>query len=351
MNRSIVGNARTAARNAWAVTLGDGVEPPHATPSVVVHNEKHQVLRRFRDARRGAPVLLVPPLAAPASCYDLRGGQSLAEFLMDIGRTPYVVDYGEIGFADRTMGMEHWIDGIIPNAVRRASDAEDGRAVDVVAWSLGGTLALLTAAAHTELPIRSITAVGSPIDYSALPSLAAIRTIGKLTGGHVVSTANRVVGGFPSAVVRMGFKLTALDRELTKPVFIARNLLDTEALGRMSAIDRFMAAMPAYPGRFYGQLHSRLMLRNDLARGRLKLGDRRIELAQVKVPVLVVAGSTDVITTEASAKGALKVLTGAPEVRYRTARGSHLGILAGPEARASTWSYLREFLADQDLAP
>lgn len=338
-----------AARNAWAVTFGDGIEEPHETPSVSVHDEPHQVLRRFDGSDpAGNPILLVPPLAAPARCFDLRSGQSVAEFLIESGRRPYVVDYGEIGFADRAMGFEDWIDEIIPNAVRRVSEAEDGRPVDLMAWSIGGTLSLLTAAAHTELPIRSITAVGSPIDYGKLPAMKALRRFGRLTRGEPMTTVNRITGGIPSPLVQIGYKLTALERTLTKPAFIARNALDTDALGKMEAIDRFMAAMPAYPGRFYGQLHGRLMLRNDLGRGVLKLGDRRIELSQVKVPVLLVGGTTDNLTTLACAQSGVDVLTGAPLVRFEAVAGSHLGILTGPEARTTTCAHLDDFLRGQD---
>ncbi|MFB9728122.1 alpha/beta hydrolase [Haloechinothrix salitolerans] len=344
----------TAARNAWALAFGDGVEPPHATPSMVVHDEPHQVLRRFTEPSSStapdavpSPVLLVPPLAAPASCFDLREGHSVAEFLVGTGRRTYLVDYGEIGFADRHMAMEDWIDEIIPNAVRRTSNAEDGASVDVVAWSIGGTLSLLAAAAHHDLPIRSITAVGSPIDYGKLPMLRPWRRIGRLTGGEPVTSVYRLAGGIPGTLVRTAFSVTALDRTLTKPAFIARNLLDTDALGKMQAVDRFISAMPAYPGRFYGQVNGRLMIHNDLARGTLKLGGRRIDLANVSVPVLLVAGTTDVITTEAAARGGVAVLTGT-SVRFETTRGSHLGILTGPEARQTTWRYLDEFLTAQD---
>lgn len=338
-----------AARNAWAVTLGGGLERPHATPSVVLHDEPHQVLRRF-TGRSGRPVLLVPPLAAPASCFDLRRGQSVAEFLLGQGRRPYVVDYGEITFADRRMGIDDWVDEIIPNAVNRTSANAGGVPVDVVSWSLGGTLTLLTAAAHGELPIRSITTVGTPIDYAKLPSLAAVRAIEGRTGGWLGSTVNRVIGGVPSPLVQAGFRLSAPTRTLTKPLYVARNLLDDEALGRMESVDRFMASMPGYPGRLYGQLYRRLMIRNELARGYLTLGPRRIELADVKVPVLLVAGSTDVITPAPAALAAVDVLTSAPSVRTETARGSHLGILTGPEARDTTWAYLADFLTDLDAA-
>jgi len=195
---------RRAARNAWAVTLGGGLERPHATPSEVLHDGPHELLRRFTGAEDGRPVLFVPPLAAPASCFDLRRGQSLAEFLLAQGRSPYVVDYGEITFADRTMGLEDWVDEIIPNALTRTSAAAGGRPVDVVSWSLGGTLSLLTAAAHGDLPIRSITAVGTPVDYGKLRNLAPVRAVERYTGGRIGSTANRITAACRACWSRPG---------------------------------------------------------------------------------------------------------------------------------------------------
>ncbi|MBF6370500.1 alpha/beta hydrolase, partial [Nocardia puris] len=185
---SLADTLTLAARNAWALTFGPGVEAPEPTRSTVLWDAPHRELRRFErdEARDGAaaegtdPVLLVPPLAAPASCFDLRPDQSLARFLLGTGRTPYVVDYGEITFADRRMGFEDWINDILPEAVLRTSADRDGAAVDLVGWSLGGTLALLTAAAHPQLPIGSITAVGSPLDYDRMTGMPQVRAVAKL---------------------------------------------------------------------------------------------------------------------------------------------------------------------------
>lgn len=41
-----------------------------------------------------------------------------------------------------------------------------------------------------------------------------------------------------------------------------------------------------------------------------------------------------------------RTLSGAPSVRYETAPGSHLGILAGPTARDTTWTYVDKFLRE-----
>lgn len=343
----IVDSALTAARNAWALSpIGGGIDPEKHTPSVVVHDEKHQVLRRFGDSA-GRPVLMVPPLAAPATCFDLAPGQSVAEFIASIGRTPYIVDYGDMTFADRALGFEYWIDEVIPNAVRRVSDAEGGVDVDLISWSIGGTLSLLTAAAHDDLPVRSLTTVGAPIDYGALPTMKVWRVIGRRTGGEPATTLTRLAGGVPKPVVKAIYRASSFERELKRPAFIARNITDSAALARMEVIDRFNASLLAYPGRFYGQLNGRLMLANDLATGTLHLGDRRIELSDVDVPVLAVAGLDDTLTTIDCARAALNVLTGTP-VRFETVPGSHLGILTGSGAREGLWPLFDEFLSKLD---
>ena len=336
----------TAARNAWALTLGDGVEQPRRLPSEVLFDEEHRVLRRYVSGD-GDPVLLVPPLAAPATCFDLRSGCSLAEFLVDSGRSPYLIDYGTITFADRRMGFEDWVDDILPTAIERASRDAGGAPVDLVAWCLGGILSLLTVAAHPGLPVRSIAAIATPIDYGQIPNLAPFQGVARYTGGRVISSLNRAMGGWPEPLVRTSFRLSGLQRELTKPAFVARNLHRTETLAHLEAVDRYMSRMDAYPGRLYGQMYGRLMLANDLAAGRFELGDRVIELEDVRVPVLAVAGKSDVIAPVAAARKVLDVLPNAPEVRFEVAPGGHLGVLTGQSAPRTTWAHVDTFLAEQ----
>jgi polyhydroxyalkanoate synthase len=66
----------------------------------------------------------------------------------------------------------------------------------------------------------------------------------------------------------------------------------------------------------------------------------------VQVPVLVVGGRSDLIAPLPAVQKVVGLLTGAPEVRFSTAPGGHLGVLTGRGARTTTWSALDEFLAD-----
>ena len=69
------------------------------------------------------------------------------------------------------------------------------------------------------------------------------------------------------------------------------------------------------------------------------------------MPVLVVAGRDDVIAPLAAVERVTALLTGAPEVRFTTAPGGHLGVLTGRRARDTTWLALDAFLADHPAPP
>ncbi|MEN0133523.1 MAG: alpha/beta fold hydrolase [Rhodococcus sp. (in: high G+C Gram-positive bacteria)] len=343
----------TLTRNAWRLSFGGGIAPVQRTPSTPIHEAPHQDLYRFdgSDTDDDRPVLLVPPLAAPAHCFDLRPGQSLAAHLVGSGKATYLVDYGTMGYADRGLGFEDWVDDFIPAAVDRVSRRHDGAPVDLIGWSLGGTMSLLTAAGRGDLPIGSVTAIGTPIDYESVTMIAPLRAVGRFTGDRPLTTATGAMGGLPAPLVQASYRFTALQRELTKPWFIARNLHDTETLARMESIDRFMADMPGYPARFFRQVCTQLILGNALATGSFETRNGAISLADLTVPVLAIGGTEDVIAPIPSVRAATDVLTGSPSVRFESAPGSHLGLVAGPKAKDSTWAHIDSFLGGVQISP
>jgi polyhydroxyalkanoate synthase len=345
---------RKAARNAWALSWwGEGIERPAPRPAEILYDEHHAQLRRFTSVvtPAGKPVLLVPPLAVPASCWDLRPGQSLAAHLVDgdhgQGRPTYVIDYGDITFADRRMGFEDWVERIIPTAIRRVSAEHGGADVHVVAWSLGGTISLLTAAHDPSLPIASITAVGTPIDYRLNLSSQPLRWLDNLFGTSLMTAPTTALGGVPAGMVQVAFRATAPVRQLTKPWFLLSNLHNTEALARTEAIDRFMDAMPGYPGRLYHQMHTRLIARHELADGVVRLSRKlTIDLSRITAPVVLIGSTTDGIASAAAIEAGVDVL---PDAHYVAADGlSHLGLIAGPTARESSWPAIDAHLLEHD---
>jgi len=341
------------AVTAWDLSVGHRVADLTRTPSSIIHEAPQCTVRRYRSRRRPrtdrAPVLLVPPLAAPATCFDLRRGCSLAEHLTALGYPTYLVDYGPISFGDRALGLEHWVEDVIPAALHTVSQDAGGRPVQPVGWCLGGIMTTLAVAGDQDLPVASLSMVASPFDFAQVRMLAPIRRIAKLTGGALGTALYRALGGAPAPLVSRGFQLTAIDRIVTKPLFLAQNLHDRETIAHAEAVDDYMAHMFAYPGRTFGQLYHAFFRVNSLAGGRVELREgEEIDLAAVRQPVLSVAGSADVLAPQAAVHHVGRLLPNAAEVRLETAPGGHLGVLTGRSAIETTWAHLDAFLARHD---
>ena len=358
-----------AAANVFDRVMRGGLADLRPLPTAIVDEGPQRTVRRYLAPRDGdreraaasgvsrpgdregpaardvrPPILLVPPLAAPATCFDLRRGCSLAEHLLASGRQPYVVDYGPIAYGDRNLGIEHWVDEVIPRAIDAVSADADGAEVQLVGWCLGGIMALLVAAGG-GLPIRSVAVVASPFDVTAVPMVAPLRPLANLAGGGVGTLAYKLLGGAPAPLVKRMYRLAGFDKYVMKPLTLATNLDDRDFLAQVEAVDRFMANMLAYPGRTFGQIYHRFLRRNDLADGRIELAGRTLDLANVRVPVLSIAGEGDGIAPRKAVHHVEELLPNAPEVRIATAPGGHLGVLTGRAARRTTWRQLDDFLA------
>src|SRR3954451_3150827 len=198
--------------------VGGGIgEHDKRTPGSIIDEGPQRTVYRYLDPerrRRGVPVLLVPPLAAPATCMDLRPGCSLARHLLAAGHATYLVDYGDITFSDRELGLEHWVEEVIPRAARIVSEDAGGQPVALVGWCLGGIMSLLAVAGDPKIPVGGVTTIASPFDFRRIRLIAPLRPVDDLVGGQLVSAAYRLLGGAPAPLVRYAYRAAALDKQI-----------------------------------------------------------------------------------------------------------------------------------------
>jgi polyhydroxyalkanoate synthase subunit PhaC len=339
---------RQAVTNLFDFVVRGGIADTSRTPSEVIDEGPKRILHRYEPVDglepSGPPVLLVPPLGAPATCMDLRRGCSVAEHFVMQGRPTYLVDYGPITRADNTLGLEHWVRDVVPPTVEKVSADRGGELAQLVGWCMGGLFSLVSVAAFPEMPVSAVTMVASPFDMSKLPLLNPLRPLGKLTGGGLLGSAVRVVGA-PAALVGAGFKATAFGTYLKKPLTLFRHRDDREFLAHIEAVDQLMNGMHAYPAEAMAQAYIRLFHGNELATGRLQGPTRVVDLADVQLPVMNVAGSTDVLAPVECARHVTELLPNAKDVRFEVAPGGHLGVLTGRSAEATTWAFIDDFFA------
>jgi polyhydroxyalkanoate synthase len=311
-------------------------------PSTTVHSGPQCHVIRYVDGDpKGEPVLFIPPLAAPAFVYDMRRGCSFAEYMIGKGHDTYLVDYGPIGFNERHIGLEHWIHSIIPDAVRVASKKSGGRNVHLVCWSLGGALAASSIAADPKLPVASLSMIGTPLDTGLVPMVSLARPIVELTGGVVGTALYRAFGIAPGAIVKRIYQLATFDKYITKPIAVLQNLGDRDSLEQIEQVDRMMNGMTSFSGRALGQIYHDFLRLNDFEDGKVSFGGPEVDLRDIDVAVLSIAGADDGLAPVDSVHHVADIID---NVQLETVPGGHLGILSGRGAIDTTWPLVESFI-------
>jgi polyhydroxyalkanoate synthase subunit PhaC len=301
---------------------------------------------------RGAPVLLVSPLGACGVAFDLRRGCSLVEHLVGEGRHVHQVDDEDVVGHDAPMpgspaDLARWVDDILPHVVRLVSAHHDGAPVHVVGWSVGGLASVLAAAGDPTLPIASITALATPFTLDAVPEHVPSRPLAVAAGGPVLATVQTLLDLVPTVPPMPEFlSVGSVGAFLTTPLTVASHLADRDFLAQLEAVDDLRALVGAQAELVGATFHA-MVAPGELERGRVAVGGRRIDLADLERPVLLVAGEDDVVVPPRAVRAGSTVLTGS-ETSLMTAPGGHLGVVCGRASRDRLWPALCAFLDRHD---
>ncbi|MGI5327405.1 alpha/beta fold hydrolase [Actinomadura nitritigenes] len=378
---------RDAAVNALQLARHGHLADLRPMPADPVDGGEARGVLRYRPPEgvvpAGPPVLFVPPPAAPARCYDLRRGCSLAEHVVRAGRRSYLLDparaagparaddavpagesarAGAAGPAGRDADLREWVRDVLPDAIRAVSRDAGGQPVQLVGWCLGGVVSLLAAADDPGLPIASVAAIAAPVDLRAarlpvrlpaprlpaphlpVPRLPVATPWPGLARSAAAEVLGTPFGGVPGALLKRVRQATGIDRGLLRPYRTLTHLDNADLLAQIEAVDQFTDTVPGFPGRAARRIRRALFQENALAAGVLDIDGRRVELRRVGVPVLAIAGRGDGVAPVRSVLPLIRLLPGAPKVRFEVASGGHLDVLTGRSARATTWAYLDRWL-------
>jgi polyhydroxyalkanoate synthase len=301
---------------------------------------------------RGAPVLLVSPLGACGVAFDLRRGCSLVEHLVGEGRHVHQVDDEDVIGHDAPLpgspaDLARWVDDILPHVIRLVSAHHDGAPVHVVGWSVGGLASVLAAADDPTLPIASLTALATPFTLESVPEHVPSRPLAISAGGPVLATVQTLLGLVPTVPPIPEFlSVGSVGAFLTTPLTVACHLADRDFLAQLEAIDD-LRALVGGQAELVGATFHAMVAPGELERGRVAVDGRRIDLANLERPVLLVAGEDDVVVPPRTVRAGATTLSGA-ETSLMTAPGGHLGVVCGRASRDRLWPALCAFLDRHD---
>lgn len=340
-----------AAANLYDAAVTGHLADTRPQARRIITEARHRTVYRYLETVDAdpdrLPVLLIPTLGAPPSCFDLRHGNSMVEHLLGSGVRTYMVDFGRQKFSDRDLALERWVELVIPRTIREVSADAGDKPVHIVGWSLGGVLAALTVANDHGLPVHTVSVIAAPFDLHRMrlrASIAPLSAITDLSEGFIQAALTRVMTNPVAApFVRTGLRLATIPRDIRGPIAKLANLHDRDALAQIEATAAIKGDLRTYTGRSIGEIYARFIAVNDLDLRPAELHGEFLDLGDLRQPFLAIAGEDDILAPEVGVHTVGTLLPQSAEVRLRTAPGGHLAVLAGPLASSTTWREIDDF--------
>jgi polyhydroxyalkanoate depolymerase len=307
---------------------------------------------RLRDfSRRGSatmatPILIDPPYAGHSSSIaDYAKGQSLVETLRAAGHDRvFVMDWK----AATPEMKDYDIDTYLAEINVVVDDL--GMPVHLVGLCQGGWMSAMYASRFPG-KVRSLVLAGAPIDTDA--GNGPIKRMAHALPMSVYRNLVAAGGGLMRGQVMLaGWKNMHPDEQyLSKYIDLYEHIADKSYIARSEHFERWFENALDLPGRYYLQAIEELFKANRFAKGEFIGLGRKLSLKDIKIPLYLLAGETDDITTMEQVFDAAD-LVGTPQsaIVKRMTHGGHIGLFMGSKTLAEAWPAIAHWMKSQEHA-
>jgi poly(3-hydroxybutyrate) depolymerase len=318
--------------------------PEWVTPNRVDLDLDTMRLRDFSTQRSSStPVLIDPPYAGhDASIADYAKGQSLVETLSSAGHNRILV----MDWKSATTEMKDYdIDKYLAEINVVVDDLQ--APVHLVGLCQGGWMSAMYASRFPG-KVRSLVLAGAPIDTNAGngPIKKIAHHLPMSAYRNLVATGGGLMLG---KVMLAGWKnMHPEEQYLKKYIDLYEHIADKCYIARSERFERWYENAIDLPGRYYLQAIEELFKANRFAKGEFIGLGRKLSLKDVKVPLYLLAGEADDITTKEQVFEA-EHLVGTPHsaIVKKLAPGGHIGMFMGTKTLAGIWPEIGHWMKSQ----
>ena len=334
---------RTALRARNGIRIFTGAANPKVgqTPKDTVWTFGRAQLWHYRSdaVQYGTPILIVPSLVSKSYLIDLTPGNSFIESLVNAGLDVYMLDWGIPDERDAANRFEDYVDVAIPAALEQIRRRSQADRVNLLGYCFGGVLTLLHAAHNHDSPLRSLTVVACPVDFTKLGSLVDIMGRTELDVEDVIGED----GNIPPSVIMQGFRSLAPMGDVTNYVNLLDRMWSDDFVAAHQMMNGWATDHIPFPGTTMRQAHRMLVRDNGLINDKIELGGDRVSLRDIEVPFLAVLGTRDTIIPEAATAPVMD-LVGSTDKELLRLDGGHVGLIVGKGAQRKTIPTIVDFL-------
>jgi len=307
------------------------------TPKDLVWSQDKVSLFHFRplaEKRVAVPVLICYGLVGRWTMTDLQEDRSLVRNLLNLGLDLYVVDWGNPSRADRYLTLDDYILGYLGDCVAEIAKRAGVPKVNLLGVCEGGVFATAFAALQPAR-LNTLTLTITPIDFHAdtVENRLGHGFINIWTRSISPEDVDRLIdanGNLPGEFLGAIFNQMSPMRSLLKYNLDLLEIVDDEQrLMNWLRMEKWIADRPDHPGEAAKQWMKDLYQQNKLVRNEWELGGHRVDLRNIRMPVLNVYAKDDHIIPPATSRALGPMLEASSDYTELALPGGHVGVFVG----------------------
>ncbi|MEH7118826.1 alpha/beta fold hydrolase [Neobacillus vireti] len=295
------------------------------TPRDEIWRKNKSVLWHYpaKQKKYEIPLFFIYSLFNKPYILDIAPKVSVIEALTNMGYEVYLLDWGSPGYEDKQNGIDTYIEKYLQTAVKRAIRHSGAPEITLIGYCIGGTIASIYASIAEE-PIKNLIVATVPIDFE--PFMGPDKWAEGLREGDIN------LEGFIDAYGIIPPKLVeGMFRTIGSPIYFTNytNLLyrahDSNYVDKWRRMNKWTLDQVPLAGEAYRQLANDFFKENKLVKGEWMVGNKRVDLKNIRANLFVVSGSRDNLVHEDQSKPIMDLVS-SQDKTYITVETGHVSL-------------------------
>ncbi|WP_126661474.1 class III poly(R)-hydroxyalkanoic acid synthase subunit PhaC [Haloterrigena salifodinae] len=316
------------------------------TPSEVVYEENKLKLLHYEsqtEEQHDVPILIVYALINKPYILDLQSDRSVVRTLLESGFDVYLIDWGEPSKLDRSLSLDDYVNRYIDNCVDVVRERSGQDAINILGYCMGGTKSAMYASLYPE-KVKNLGLMAAGLCFAGEGGVL------ELWGGEEFYDPEAVTETFdnvPAEFLDVGFALMdPVANNVTKYVRFYDNMEDEDFVENFARMERWLDEGIDVAGEAYEEFIRDIYQDNKLYNNELYLGDERVDVSNIDMPVLQIVAEYDHLIPPGASKPFNEVI-GSDDTETMEFATGHIGMSVSSRSHEELWPQVSEWFEER----
>lgn len=327
--------------SSWNKMLEPLRDSVNRTDSEIIQmNGRYHLLHYKSDNvhKKKTPILIVYSLINRHYILDLLPEISVVKHFIDAGFDVYATDWETPSNFDKDMTLERYIHEYVENAVKKIREITSSEKVTLFGYCWGGIFSLIYSTMHPTT-VKNLILHATPLDLEKPDTV-----IEKWTDEISPDVMVEKLGNVPGQLLNFAFMMrNPLENFLKYPNYFQKPRTLDE-IKQFFAIEAWLYDSRPISGNVYGEIIKKIYHQNQLIKGKMHVGNKLVNLDNLKMPILNIVGTNDDLVPPDSSKYVMHKLPSSDKelIEYPT---GHVGLCISKKAHNELWPQVIDWLS------